>query len=871
MTQEFADSSGKGHVLISNGASVTSDKSVFGNASYYFDGSSYISIPDSDSFSFGTYNFTIDMWINPSSLGSEQYIIGQRDSLSSVFWFIRLESSSNKIRIYAKNTSVVCDYEEITASITTTDVWSHIAVTREGEVLKLWVNGISSALTENVAILTKSWCDSSDVFRVGVGEGGSSGFFSGYMDELRIIKNGALWTKNFLPPNAIQYGLTNYDKLIIHGDAIKDVSRSVNTVSATGVTISTTESKFGDSSLLFNGTNGYLSIPDSEDFNFESEDFTIDLWIRFDSIKSGFNTIIGQTENGSYVLKWGLHYESSHNLTVNFHNPSSTPYNLQWSWTPSLDTWYHIAVSRSGSTWYAFINGVSQGTKTESTALPNCTHEVRIGHMEGFSEYFDGYMSEIRVSKGIARWTENFIPPIETYPQYDIPIATTVDDETVLLIHADGTNTSTNFKDYGVTNHTITANGTAQISTSQYKFGGSSLLLDGNSDYLSIPDSEDWNFTSSRYTIDCWVYSNNLSNTNTIVSQRTNANPSWTLYIASDGAVKTWSYNGSSSATFESGTGLVTENTWNHIALVLTDSNVFIFLNGQQVASGVIGSDFYPSNCSSVLMIGRNEESGKERYFSGYIDELRMSKGIARWINNFTPPTRAHPMAKDSSTKLLIHGENITTKNGISSNNYFKDSSESDHDIFPIGDVTLSSAQSKFDNRSILFNGSSDYLTIADSDDWPASTNDFTIDCWCRFSDISSDKGIWQQFDSDSDRTGLNWSSGGFLQFVSKESGSTIVSTQATWTPTIDTWYHIAVVRYGSAFKIYIDGTDATTSGGTDSSPLPNLEGNFMIGLHRTSAYGYFNGYIDEFRVSNGIARWTENFTPSTIPYKNNM
>ena len=215
------------------------------------------------------------------------------------------------------------------------------------------------------------------------------------------------------------------------------------------------------------------------------------------------------------------------------------------------------------------------------------------------------------------------------------------DSYTKLMLHCNGTDGSTTFTDE--IGKTVTANGTAQIDTAQKKFGTASGLLDGDSDYLSLVDSDDWNFGTGDFTIDCWVRFNSLNGAQVIVSQWDDANNRWALYkntgngftfLVTDGGVAVFDVD-------SSGTTLAT-NTWYHIALRRSGATLEIYVDGvKQTTTGTTTTSSMP-DLTSVLIIGNSGAVGYDWYFNGWIDELRISKGIARWTANFTPSTSAY-------------------------------------------------------------------------------------------------------------------------------------------------------------------------------------------------------------------------------------
>ena len=207
------------------------------------------------------------------------------------------------------------------------------------------------------------------------------------------------------------------------------------------------------------------------------------------------------------------------------------------------------------------------------------------------------------------------------------------------LLHMNGADGSTTFTDE--TGRTWTANGSAQIDTAQYKFGGASGYFDGAGDYLDTPDSADFDVGSSDFTVDCWVYRNTDGSRQVICGQVDstggNANISFFLEMtASDtlhGAIAsgTTLYEATSTGT------ITADSTWHHVAFVRDGNTLRLFIDG--TADGTADVTGVTANDSAYKMaIGRlGEYDGI--YWNGWIDEFRFSNGIARWTTNFTPPT----------------------------------------------------------------------------------------------------------------------------------------------------------------------------------------------------------------------------------------
>ena len=204
-----------------------------------------------------------------------------------------------------------------------------------------------------------------------------------------------------------------------------------------------------------------------------------------------------------------------------------------------------------------------------------------------------------------------------------------------ILLHGDGTNGSTTFTDSSSNNHTLTVKGDAQISTAQSKFGGSSMYFDGNGDYLTVSDSS-LALGTGEYTIELWVYILSATSLEAMASCGTSAGGSWQLRFGSSSV-------GGRQIDFRVGTvtrlsTTISFNTWHHLAVTRDSSNTGrMFLNGTIEDS----STFTNNHSQDALKIGVNRSVSS--YFDGYIDDFRITKGVARYTSNFTPPTAPFP------------------------------------------------------------------------------------------------------------------------------------------------------------------------------------------------------------------------------------
>jgi hypothetical protein len=262
----------------------------------------------------------------------------------------------------------------------------------------------------------------------------------------------------------------------------------------------------------------------------------------------------------------------------------------------------------------------------------------------------------------------------------------------VLLMHFDGTNGATTFTD--VKRHVMTPNGSAQTRTAQSVFGGSSGYFDGTSAYLTAQPSDDWNFYAGDFTLELFVYFNGG-----VASQLeiptffsfwgpTSVNLGWQVCYDVNWTAATGSSNDTVPGTMYfifSTTGsdevvpavswTPAANVWHHLAVVRHGSDFLYFANGTLLGSiglggdggvpdwtrtdpasnaglwftdgGVAGNAAIHATTTSTFAIGAGVgnpgSANPQSFFNGYIDEARITKGVARYTANFTPPTGPFP------------------------------------------------------------------------------------------------------------------------------------------------------------------------------------------------------------------------------------
>jgi hypothetical protein len=236
------------------------------------------------------------------------------------------------------------------------------------------------------------------------------------MDIINFFSDGTNWygylgnSQNFDSTAAGSDRYFSNVVALLHGDSspIIDSSSSALSLTSTNVSVSDTQSKFGGSSLFFPSSSyGVINFPSNAVLNLSTNNFTIEFWLyqtTLSGIQRWFN---GETNNG-ITIRW-----DSNGIQV-YTLDGSGNYTFFKSGSISVNTWTHIAVVRNNGTITIYKDGSSQGTMGVNYTLNLSNFQISASN----SEYFQGYMDDIRITKNTARYTTNFSVPIAAFPNY---------------------------------------------------------------------------------------------------------------------------------------------------------------------------------------------------------------------------------------------------------------------------------------------------------------------------------------------------------------------------------------------------------------------------------------------------------------------
>lgn len=447
----------------------------------------------------------------------------------------------------------------------------------------------------------------------------------------------------------------------------------------------------------------------------------------------------------------------------------------------------------------------------------------------------------------------------------DAVVDTQTDTYTKLLLHLNANDGSKEISDSGNTGHVATQAGTATISSAQAKFGAGSLLLDGDSDYITVPDHADWYFADAAFTIDFQIRFNSVGTTY-VVSQLSGSQQWFIQIVASTIYLGIINAGGSTLLGFTCPWS-PSINTWYHLALVRIDNadaatSWRIFINGVAQTLTKTGGNWNASfeNIASALSIGAQ---GAATYLNGYLDEFRISKGLARWTSDFTSPTTAY--SSDANTQLLLHFESLDTSS-VTAPKIPTFAGTAQIDTAQYKDLTGYTVT----RASLLLDGNSDYISFSDNADWNFGTGDFTIEAFVRFAGIGAQQTICGQYEDANNYWFCQITAANKLQIKFVDGAASrgdYITTAAITGLATNTWYHFVFVRNGASVYIFVNGTSQTLTETTaiSTNDVGDMAAALVIGQQNSGTY--FNGWIDEPRISKGLARWTAAFTSTAAEY----
>jgi len=665
-----------------------------------------------------------------------------------------------------------------------------------------------------------------------------------------------------------------YVTLLLHGDGTNgaqnntflDSSTNNFTITRNGNTTQGTFSPFSQTgwSNYFDGSGDYLQLASNSAFNMNTY-CCLETWVCYSTI--GTDTLIVGRDS-SYWL--GYNFPSiggTANKFVFGINNGSSWQAVSSTTTPVVGVWYHVVGIKDNTTLRIYINGIQENTSTFSGTPTTPANVMGIGANQN-TQNMAGYLSNTRLVLGasstVLPYTGNFTPPTS---------ALTAVSGTALL-----TCQSNRFRDASSNNFAITRNGDVSVQafspfapTAAYSAAtvGGSGYFDGSGDYLTVANNAALYFGTGDFTIECWVRTSSTIAYQTIASVygSPDANYGWYFALGSTGAgIYFVVGGGSSTSVLEAGSG-INDGAWHHVAAVRTGTTLSTYIDGARVATTT--NSFNVTATSEFRMSGY-PTVGSARDWNGNISGFRIIKGSGPYNatqTTLTVPTA--PLTAITNTSLLLNFTNA----GIIDNT-------AKNVLETVGNAQISTSVKKFGTGSLAFDGTGDVLTAPASQytNYINGSGDWTYEFWVYYNALPSGGTYGASIYAQDDGAGIVSpfnivQQGNTWKLWASTNGSAwdIFDnvTLATTSLSTSTWYHIAFVRNAGTLKMYVNGTQAASTTLTANIQTNTTRKLWLFGTwqNNPSNAGGINGYIDDLRITKGVARYTTTFTPPTAAF----
>ena len=457
------------------------------------------------------------------------------------------------------------------------------------------------------------------------------------------------------------------------------ITGTASTTSIAGLALT---SHFYPCAAFFDGSSYISNSSSNTDYNWSNGDYTAECWFYLRSSSDQF--IMGNWSSSSNS-RWGIYTYLGSIYFTGGTKSILTPV--------STNSWQHVAMIVKNQIVYLFLNGILVGTESGLSAYTQVNNNFSVGrYTDSNVGYLNGYLQDLKIYKGLAKYTENFTPPLPTYGTLsyttgttytginttaffestgDIPTAEASSTAANALVLAMPMNRTFGFQDINVAIRGLTTGASAgtaktvglgttstanapshpRISSTESKWYDGAGYFDGG-DYVTVPNSSDLDFGAGNFTIEFWANSQSSAN-HWIMGKGDAGTVAGSTLSFYTGVVWDFYYNGSSGLSL---TPPTYTNQWTHIAVVRNSTIISIYRNGVLFSSGTIGTGTLNST-SNNLQIGQYSSTG----ITGYIQDFKIYKGFAKYTANFTPPQPICGFTTDISTQT---GFTTTTATG---------------------------------------------------------------------------------------------------------------------------------------------------------------------------------------------------------------
>ena len=579
-----------------------------------FDGTGdYLEIADDSSLELGSGNFTIECFFNVKQFDSLRTLASKYKTVDGYrSWRLVFQTNGTLGLDITGNSGGGGISNVKTATVFEKNTWYHLAVVRNSNTITFYINGTADS---NTLSFSATPHDNSTPVRIGTqfNSSGARYYHDGFVSNFRIVVGTALYTGDFTAPTSKLTAVTNTKLLTCQSNRFVDNSASGHTLTPVGspavsafgpfLTSSVYDPAVNGASAFFDGNGDYLSAPQIIS---QSGNFTIEGWVYTTSTDSSQVVCGGEAGSLRMVIE-------SSGGNIKYFQDGVTTYT--GSGKETLNQWCHFIAMRTGSNLAFYVNG----TRVHNVSAANMYQgNFYIGNTAALSYYHYGYISNIRCTAS-AVYSEGTSITVPTAPY------STVTNTNLLLNMADGQAIDS------AAQNNLTLYSNAKISSTQSKFGGTSMYFDGTYDEAKYFSN---GFGTGDFTMEAWVYPQTQPKRFPAVYYVTNGSSN-RVSVQFDHESNPNKFRCSVAGTVVlSPTGTNAEDQWYHTAVVRYQGVLTFYIDGTSV-----GSTAYTHNVGpETAFFGGNTPINAELNFKGFIDDFRVSN-TARYTANFTPPT----------------------------------------------------------------------------------------------------------------------------------------------------------------------------------------------------------------------------------------
>ena len=839
------------------GTAYTSPYQTAGYWGVYFS-SSYLSVADVAGLRFGAANFTIEAWVYRTAAGAI-HTIACKGAATPTGWVLQI-SAADKLVFIDTATSITG-----TTSIAA-NTWTYVAVVRAGtgsNQTTLYINGVSDGTGTSATTFSQT-----DAMRIGTDRSAANSF-AGYISNLRLSNTNLTISNQTAPLSVIAstifYSLA-YNRFV-DGSSLNSVITVVTgTPTVTPFYYPSTFTAPAASTGAVNlGGSDYLLATDNAALNMGASDFTMECWY-YPTTAAASGAIFSKRATtatfGGIVVGLSAALTPQMLATV---NGSSWGVNVSSTVLFVANTWNHVALSRSSSTWRLFINGNLGASATLAGTVPTNSAAFTIGATaaDGGSPLPASYISNVRVVKGTAVYTGAFAPPTGFVQTSGSASAASYSSTTNVDITFAAANTSllSNFADANFVSTSTGIQNNTFVDSSNYVWnlaragtptqgsftpiwpaGYWSVNFPGVT-YASFGDSASLRFGAANFTIEAWIFVKSSGALLPIASKGSSTGPTgWEFQVSVANKLvfidTTTSITGATSLSL---------NTWTYVAVVRAGTGAnqtTLYINGVADGTGTAVTTFNQIDDVRIAV-----DRAGSNFFIGTISNFRLSN------TNLTISNQTAPLTVISSTILytLAYNRLVDGSSLASAVTGYAGPPQ----IQPFSPFSAAVYNSVTYGASGYFNGSTDKLTTpTDAAFNLAGGSSWTIEGYFWFSTTINYCTLAMCNLSNTDGFGLSLNN--LLNICYYINGVVQITSSAS--VIVNNWYHIAAVSNGTTTTLYINGVSAGTT-----TTLPTAK-NYPVTIGgKNNSIEWFNGYASNVRVVKGVAVYTGNFTPPSL------